>query len=116
MSAPITSRFRSMLQRAAKPREVAEEKRFVKLARDLGWITRKMNGGGYRDWADQLVLLPYGVTVLAEFKRGREVMRETQAELASTIVHMGHRVVLVYTAEQAIALCEEAIMIERTRP
>jgi hypothetical protein len=44
------------------------EKAFVKGVQDIGCITRKLNGVGYRSWPDRLVITPDGGHIYIELK------------------------------------------------
>ena len=72
------------------PLESSIESTFVKKARALGCMTRKLNGMGQRDWPDQLVLIPGGVGILIEFKRPGESLRVGQQTWQEDAKEIGH--------------------------
>jgi hypothetical protein len=83
-----------MVQRTRKKRKVLErniEGKFVKEARALGCLCRKINGLGYASWPDQMVLCPGGKVLLIEFKRPDEELTEAQADLHSEALKIGHK-------------------------
>jgi hypothetical protein len=66
------------------------EKRFVRELKKLGCKSRKLNGTGYRDWPDRLIMVPGGITLFIEFKRPGEELRPSQQELHDEAAEMGH--------------------------
>lgn len=79
-----------MRQRTKTVLEGDIEKRFVREAKKLGCMTRKLNGVGYRDWPDRLVMVPGGAIIFIEFKRPGEPLRESQASLHEDAAAIGH--------------------------
>lgn len=83
-----------MATRTRKPKKVLErdiEGAFVKKARALGCMCRKLNGMGYASWPDQLVLCPGGAILFIEFKREGEELRPAQEELHEEALGIGHK-------------------------
>ncbi len=79
-----------MRQRTKTVLESDIEKRFVRELKKLGCKSRKLNGTGYRDWPDRLVLVPGGVSLFIEFKRPGETLRESQQNLHDEAAELGH--------------------------
>lgn len=86
-----------------RPPETAAERRFVTEARKLGCKTRKLNGGGQRDWPDQLVVVQGGGMLLIEFKREGEDLRPTQAAFHDDLRLMGLYIFTTDSWEAALA-------------
>ena len=86
------------------PVERAVENRFVQEARKLGCKTRKLNGGGQRDWSDQLVLVPGGATLLIEFKRVGAKLRPTQQAFKDACAAIGHTIHVYDSWQAALAI------------
>lgn len=78
-------------RRKKKPLERDIEGTFVKKARALGCMCRKLNGMGHSSWPDQMVLCPGGKVLLIEFKREGEVLRPAQEELHAEALAIGHQ-------------------------
>lgn len=79
-----------MRQRIKPVLEKDIEKRFVRELKKLGCKSRKLNGTGYRDWPDRLILVPGGVTLFIEFKIPGEDLRPSQASLHEEAADLGH--------------------------
>ena len=101
------------LPRTRKKRvlESSIEKSFVRRARKLGCICRKLNGMGHNHWPDQLVLVPGGKTLYIEFKKPGEGLRGAQAGLHEDVRAIGHKFYTFDNWEQAIALVEKYIRL-----
>ena len=83
-----------MATRTRRKRKVLErdiEGAFVKKARALGCMCRKLNGMGYASWPDQMVLVPGGKVLLIEFKREGEELRPAQEDLHTQAKTIGHK-------------------------
>jgi len=96
-----------MRQRTKTVLEKDIENRFVKEAKKLGCITRKLNGMGYNSWPDRLILVPGGVTLFFEFKRPGEHLRPAQAELHLQADTIGHTWYTFDSWEIAIAIVRQ---------
>jgi hypothetical protein len=87
--------------RFAKQPEKAEERKFVKAAKEQGWKTRKLNGLGNRNWPDQLVVV-FDFVGFIEFKREGEDPREAQARLHTWLKDNKANVLVTTSHEEAI--------------
>jgi hypothetical protein len=85
------------------PLEKTIEARFVKEAKKLGCMVRKLNGMGARDWPDRLVLIPGGAVVLIEFKRPGAELRLSQMDFQDDARAIGHYVQVYQSWEAALA-------------
>jgi len=93
--------------------EAKVEQRFCRQAHKQGWLTRKLNGMGARNWHDQLVVAP-GVVCLIEFKRpglkcklapGQEVHHEECRALG-----IGHLSLVTDDSDEAIRFVQTLIV------
>lgn len=98
--------------RAPRPLERNVERRFVERAKPLGCRTRKLNGAGFRDWPDRLVLAPRGVVMLIEFKRPGGRATPKQALLHEQLRALGHDVRVFDDADRAL----QALLEKLSRP
>lgn len=87
--------------------ESAIEKAFLRQVKKLGCKTRKLNGTGYRDWPDRLIMVPGGVTLYFEFKRPGEELRPSQAGLHEEAALLGHTWYVFDNVEAAILKVKE---------
>lgn len=87
----ITKRLESSIERAACRR-----------IKQLGGITRKMNGFGNRAWPDQLVLGPFNTCIFIEFKRPGAKLTPLQDYLHRKLKLMGHTVAVFSSVEEAV--------------
>ena len=88
--------------------EAEEEAIFVRKARAKGFLCRKMNGEGYRGWADQLVLGDGDAHWFIEFKRPgkykdpHDGLSENQAKIIEALRAKGKAVLVTDSAEEAL--------------
>lgn len=92
----------------AVPEKTIENK-FVKEARKLGCLTRKLNGAGNRNWPDQLILIPFGPAVLFEFKRPGEELRPSQMAWHEDAMEIGHKAYVFTSWIDALDVVREMI-------
>jgi hypothetical protein len=88
------------------PLEAKEEKDFLRELKKLPrkFITRKMNGQGFRSWPDRLVMGEYGFTMLIEIKRkivGK--LSPGQEDFFPLLGDMGHQVSVFDDGKEAAA-------------
>lgn len=81
--------------------ESAIENRTNTKAKELGYISRKMNGLGFRSWPDRLFLSFKGNAVFIEFKRPGETATESQAHLHQQLRKMGFDVQVFDNVDKA---------------
>jgi hypothetical protein len=63
---------------------------------------RKMNGMGYRDWADRMILGPRGFIVFVELKRPRlGKLSPGQSAMIADLTELGHKMVVFDDAKLA---------------
>lgn len=98
-----------MRQRTKTVLESDIEKRFVRELKKLGCKSRKLNGTGYRDWPDRMILVPGGITLFFEFKRPGEDLRPSQQELHNEAAELGHTWYTFDSWENAIACVRQHI-------
>lgn len=84
--------------------ESSIEKKFVKEARKLGCMTRKLEGIGQGGWPDQLILIPHGPKLLIEFKRPGGVLSPIQEACHEDAEKIGHQFYVFDNWQEAIAL------------
>jgi hypothetical protein len=89
--------------------ESSIEKAFVRKAKALGCITRKMNGQGFNAWPDRLVLIPGGATVFIEFKKPGEDLRPLQQALHDDAAAIGHKWFTCDNVEDALKIIYDNI-------
>ena len=94
-------KLRRVLRRP--PKESLAENVFTKQVRGMGLLVRKMNGLGYRDWPDRLVVGPKGFTLWVEFKREKQSLSPGQHEMMLALQARGQNYTVAYTAAQALA-------------
>ena len=80
--------------------EAALERWCVARARARGWLSRKMNGLGFRDWPDRLFVRPPGPSgfrrpIWVEFKRAGGRPTDAQAHLHAELRRRGDRVEVI---------------------
>ena len=88
------------------PVEAKAEQRFVKEAKAIGCLCRKLNGSGNRDWPDQLCLVPGGAKLLFEFKREGKDLRPTQQAWHDKAADMDQVVYTVWGWAEALDIVE----------
>lgn len=96
--------FRRAMRRTlrAPKKEVKAEEAFTRSAKELGCLVRKMNGLGYRDWPDRLVVTPEGLVLWVEFKRAGQDLRPSQQNLREELELRRQPYLLAYSAAQAL--------------
>lgn len=67
------------------------------------WRIRTLNGLGYRDWPDVMVLAENGLSFYIEFKRPGEKPRPTQRIMIDDIEGLGHNVEVFDDPQKAYA-------------
>ena len=95
--------------RGRKPLEKDIENAFVRKVKQLGCITRKINGMGFNAWPDRLILCPGGATLFIEFKRPGETLAPLQDALHSDVKAMGHTWYVCDSWENALSIVHEHI-------
>ena len=109
MSRAIEAKIRRALARKGKG-EAALEARCVKYLKRCGLVSRKMNGLGFRDWPDRLILPRRGQWVgsvpglWVELKKPGEAPTASQAEMHQELVARGQRVAVINNYEAFVAL------------
>lgn len=100
-------RLRARLRAQRGPLERAIEQSAVDHAKARGWVSRKMNGFGFRSWPDRLFLPPPslkgGHRFWAEFKRLGEPSTPDQARLQRDLRARGEE---VYECDSLAAFIE----------
>lgn len=99
------TKARGVLKRRRRRKESTCEAAAVELVKGRGWLARKMNGLGYRDWPDRLFVPPEGAPKRAgafwvEFKRAGEVPTPKQAEMHRTLRARGEAVYVVQNMQE----------------
>lgn len=84
------------------PLESQIEKKFIDLCTAGGFRTRKMNGLGFRDWPDRLILGPNRFFCWVELKRPGEVPTAKQELMHDMLVSLDNLVIVSDSAEEAI--------------
>ncbi len=79
------------------------EGRVVKWAKKNGWVTRKMNGLGYRSWPDRLFLHRFGVAAFIEFKRKGKLPTPQQGDMLVDLQKRGFNAAYFDDSDAAIA-------------
>jgi len=90
-------------------REIDIENKFVRMAKEIGCKTRKLNGMGYKSWPDRLILCPGGAVVFIEFKKPGEGLRPAQGELHSEVHQIGHTWYTCDDADNAMEIVRNAM-------
>lgn len=85
------------------------EAKFMKEAKKLGCITRKLNGMGFNSWPDRLVLVPGGTSLFIEFKKPGETLRPAQEALHEDAKSLGHTWYVCTSAENALNIVRQHI-------
>lgn len=97
-----------MLKKFNDPRESVLEARCVKLAKESGWLARKLNGLGYASWPDRLFLAPTQAcslpTFFVEFKRHGEGATPLQAKMHEELRRRGYHVFVIDVYEAFVKL------------
>jgi hypothetical protein len=107
----IPALLRAQLKRKVREKnESVEEKKFVQRARELGWLTRKMNGVGFRNWPDQLCIVSRTEWIFFEFKKVGAKPRPAQLAFFKELQNKG---ILVYAVDSA-AGAFEIVELNRT--
>lgn len=83
--------------------EASIETRVVKWARERGWITRKLNGLGYRAWPDRLFIRDARCFAYIEFKRPGNVPTVQQRAFLDQLSSRGFHATWYDNADGAIA-------------
>ena len=91
------------------PLEKDIEAKFVREAKKLGCLCRKLNGMGARDWPDRLVLVPGGAILLIEFKRLGATLRPSQEAWHEDAKAIGQEPYVFDNWEQPLALVERKL-------
>lgn len=99
------------MTRKPPPIEAKAEEKFCRMVKARGGIVRKMNGLGFRSWPDRLVIGPYGVHLMIEFKRVGFGLTPLQESLHRELKKLGQQVFVFYTAEDAIAEYERQVQV-----
>jgi hypothetical protein len=86
--------------------EASVEARVVKWARERGWITRKLNGLGYRAWPDRLFIRDVFCFAFIEFKRPGNVPTVQQKAFLDHLTSRGFNVAWYDDADAAIAFLD----------
>lgn len=103
---------------SSKPERVAENA-FARKAK-AKWgaeiIKQQMMAAyGVRGRADRLILLPFGALVILEFKRIGKGPSKLQEINHAKLRRLKHKVYVVYTWQEAMAICERAVRKARKR-
>lgn len=96
MSKKLEAKVRRALKRRGQ-RESAIEGKGVAYAKTRGWLARKMNGLGFRDWPDRLFIPRVNrhgklLRFWVEFKRPGQLPTEAQSRMADDLVQRGETV------------------------
>ena len=87
--------------------EKSVEDRCVRLAKNKGWLVRKINGLGYRSWPDRLFIPPRKSKLeqfWVEFKRLGEVPTPLQEQVHIDLRVRGQRVYVIDTYDDFLKL------------
>lgn len=76
---------------------------------------RKMNGWGFNDWPDRMVLLEDSLTVFLEFKRPGKTSTAGQEHIQNMLRALGYPVYEVHSVDEAIEACLDAAAWHRRR-
>lgn len=112
----VSQRYLSPSEEKLGPLEKKIEKKVDKyIKRHLGGKTRKMNGMGFRDWPDRMVLLPGCPVLFIEFKRRGRDATPSQADLHKELRAMGYEVWVEDDAEFCIRKVNAWYVMQQSR-
>ncbi len=93
----------------AKRTETSIESASMRYAKKKNWVSRKMNGMGFRSWPDRLMLPPpkhksWKISFWIEFKRPGKKPTIGQAKLHKKLRQRGEQVFVVDSVDKFKAL------------
>lgn len=100
----LKTRFKKRVKlkpRDKRPLEKTIENGFVRKMKTAGYVTRKMNGMGFNDWPDRMIVGDKGRVAWVEFKRPGEEPTENQSDLHTMLRLSGHPVLVSTNAQEA---------------
>ena len=92
-----------------KQLESAIESKFVKEAKKLGCLVKKLDSEGNVGWPDRLVLVPGGAILLIEFKRPGGALSPVQEAWHDDAKKIGHKPYVCYSWQAALNLIKEGL-------